>query len=171
MPRLGSAKVILYLFFITVMDTTVLPMVQIHSIVPSFLCLFVCYVAFEGGPPKTLYAAFWVGLIRDFLGVGPLGLEACIFVGLAFLLDFVVQKMERQFPGIYFLITFAFVFLVGALRLLLGYYEQLFMHMAGDYLAAVALTALYTSVLLPFFYFLTDRWLGHVGAKQYELFQ
>ncbi len=171
MPHLASAKVILYFLFLTVMDATILPVIQIRSIAPSFLYLFVCYVAFEWGSRKTPYAAFWAGLILDFLGGGPLGLEATILVGLAFLLDFTVQKMERQFPGIYFLITFFFVFFAGLLRLFLAYSETLPVSMMGDYLGLVAGAALYTSLLLPFFYFMTDRWFGHTVTKQYELFQ
>jgi hypothetical protein len=38
------------------------------------------------------------------------------------------------------------------------------------YLGMAAMTALYTSALLPLFNFLADRWFGHSSAKQYELF-
>ncbi|HNX69570.1 MAG TPA: rod shape-determining protein MreD [Candidatus Omnitrophota bacterium] len=172
MPRLASFKVILYFVFLMMMDATILPVFRIGAVYPSFLCLFVCYAAFEWGAPKTMYVAFWVGLLRDFLGGGMIGMEASLFVGLAFLLDFAVQKMEKQFPGIYMLITFLFVLIEGVLRLLLGYGDGLPSGWFGTHLGLVVLTALYTSVLLPVFYFLTDRWLGHKTAtKQYELFR
>lgn len=171
MPRLVSAKVILYFLFLAVLDGSVLPVFQIHSVYPSFLYLFICYAAFEWGAPKTVYVAFWAGLLRDLLGGGLIGLEASILVTLALVLDFLVQKMERQLPGIYFLITFLFVFCAGTARLLVSYAGELPPSLVWGYLGMIAMTALYTCALLPIFNFMTNRWIGHSSAKQYELFR
>jgi len=154
-----------------VLDGAVLPVFHIHHAYPSFLCLLICYSAFEWGPQRTIYVAFWAGLLRDFLGGGFLGLEAGLYVTLALALSFVVQKIEREFPGIYFLITFLFIFIAGALRLLCSCAEELPVSMVWNYLGLIALTAVYSAALLPFFYFLTDRWLGQSNIKQYELFR
>lgn len=171
MPRLFSAKVIAYFLLLLVLDGTVLPVLHIHNAYPSFLCLLICYSAFEWGPQRTIYVAFWAGLLRDLLGGGLLGLEATLFVALALALNFAIQKIEREFPGIYFLITFLFIFIAGALRLVFAYTEELPASMALDYLGLIALTAVYSAVLLRFFYFLTDRWMGQSNIKQYELFR
>lgn len=171
MPRLTSAKVIFCFLILTVLDGSVMPAFQIYSVCPSFLCLFVCYAAFEWGSSKTLYVAFWAGLLRDLLGGGLIGLEATLLVALAPALDFLVQKMERQLPGIHFIITFLFVFSAGALRLLVSYAGELSLSLVWEYLGMIALTALYTSALLPLFNFLVNRWFGHSSAKQYELFR
>jgi len=171
MPRLTSAKVILYFLFLAVLDGSVMPAFQIRSVYPSVLCLFICYAAFEWGAPKTVYVAFWVGLLRDFLGGGVIGLEATLLATLALALDFLVQKMERQLPGIYFIVTFLFVFCAGALRLLVSSLGELPPSLVWRYLGLIAMTALYTSALLPFFNFLTNRWLGPSAARQYELFR
>lgn len=170
MPRLFSAKVILYFIFLFVMDVTILPVFQIQCASPSLLCLLICYSAFEWGPERTVYVAFWAGLVRDLLGSGLLGVEAGLFVGMALLLNLVVQKIEREFPGMYFLITFLFIFLAGAVRLLFSYTGELPLAMVGHYLGRVSLVALYSALLLPVFYFVTDRWLGQSHIKQYELF-
>lgn len=171
MPRLASAKVIFYFFFLVVLDGSVLPAFQIHSVYPSFLYLFICYAAFEWGSSKTVFVAFWAGLLRDFLGGGLIGLEACLLVALALALDFIVQKMERQLPGIYFIITFLFVFCAGALRLLVSYTGELPISPIWTYLGTITMTALYTSAFLPIFNFLTNRWFGRSTTKQYELFR
>lgn len=171
MFRLSSTKIVLFLFFLAALDATILPAFQINSVAPNFLYLFICYAAYEWGSSKTLYVAFWVGLMRDFLGGGVLGIEATILVGLAFALDFVVRKIERQFPGIYFLITFLFIFLAGSLRLFLGFFGAVPVEMLGAYEGSVVLMALYTSALLPVFNILADHWFGRVSAKQYELFR
>ena len=170
MPRLVSAIVILYFIFLAVLDGAVMPVFQLRSVYPSFLYLFICYAAFHWGAPKTVYVAFWVGLLRDLLGGGLIGLEAVLLVALALALDFLVQKMERQLSGIYFVITFLFVFFAGVLRLLVSYAGDLPPALVGGYLGMIAMTALYTSALLPLFSFVTDRWFGHTSAKQYELF-
>jgi rod shape-determining protein MreD len=171
MPRLVSAKVIFYFLLLTVLDGTVMPAFQIHSVYPSLLYLFICYTAFEWGPPKTVYVAFWAGLLRDFLGGGLIGLEATLLVAVALALDFLVQKMERQLPGIYFIMTFLFAFCAGALRLLVSYVGELPSSLGWGYLGMIAMTALYTSALFPLFNFLTNGWFGHSSTKQYELFR
>jgi hypothetical protein len=86
-------------------------------------------------------------------------------------LDFLVQKMERGLPGIYFIITFLFVFSAGVLRLLTGYAGELPPSLVGDYLTSIAMMALYTSALLPLFNFVTHKWFGRSFTKQYELFR
>ncbi|HOW59756.1 MAG TPA: rod shape-determining protein MreD [Candidatus Omnitrophota bacterium] len=171
MPRLFSAKVILYFLFLIVLDGAILPVFHIASVFPSFLYLFVCYTAFEWGPQKTVYIAFWAGLARDLLGGGMIGVEATGLVALALGLDFLVQKMEREFPGMYWMITFLFVFFAGILRLFLGFPDELSSSVAGEYLGMITLAALYSSLVLPVFYFLTNRWFGQFTGKQYELFR
>ena len=171
MPRLVSAKVIFYFLLLAVLDGSVMPAFQIHSAYPSFLYLFICYAAFEWGSRKTVYVAFWAGLLRDFLGGGLIGLDAILLVALAPALDFLVQKMERQLPGMYFIITFLFVFCAGALRLLVSYGGELPPSLVGMYFGMITMIALYTTALLPLFSFLTNRWFGHSATKQYELFR
>ncbi|MFA7255411.1 MAG: rod shape-determining protein MreD [Candidatus Omnitrophota bacterium] len=171
MPHLASPKVILYFLFLAVLDGSVMPAFQIHSVYPSFLYLFICYAAFEWGAPKTVHVAFWVGILRDLLGGGLIGLEATLLVALALALDFLVQKMERELPGIYFLMTFLFVFCAGALRLLVSCSGELPASLIGGHLGMIAMTALYTSALLPVFNFITNRWLGRASTRQYELFR
>ena len=171
MPRLVSAKVILYFLLLSVLDGSVMPAFQIRSVCPSFLYLFICYAAFEWGSTKTVYVAFWAGLLRDLLGGGLIGLDATLLVALALALDFLVQKMERQLPGIYFIITFLCVFCAGALRLLVSYAGELPPSLVWGYLGMIAMTALYTSALLPLVNFLPNRWFGYSSTKQYELFR
>ena len=171
MPRLVSPKVIFYFLFLAVLDGTVMPVLQVRSVYPSCLFLFICYAAFEWGPYKTVCVAFWAGLLRDLLGGGVIGLEASLLVALALALNFLVQKIEREMPGIYFVMTVLFVFSAGALRLLADYTGDLPVSLVWRYLGLITMTALYTSALLPFFDFITDRWFGHSSTRQYELFR
>ena len=171
MPRLVSAKVIIFFLLLAVLDGSVMPAFQIGSVYPSFLYLFICYAAFQWGAPKTVYVAFWAGLLRDLVGGGLIGLDSTLLVVLALALDFLVQKMERQLPGIYFIITFLFVFFAGASRLLVSYAGELPVSLVWKYLGMIAMMAFYTSALLPAFNFLTNRWFGHSSTRQYELFR
>jgi rod shape-determining protein MreD len=155
---------------LAVFDGAVLPVFQVFSVYPSFLYLFICYAAFEWGGHKTIYIAFWAGLLRDLLGSGLIGLEASLLPALALALDFLVRKMERGSRWIYFLVTFLFVFFAGVLQLLAWYTGDLPASSAWNYLGLVAMRALYTAALLPFFYSVTNRWFDHGSVKQYELF-
>ncbi|MBU9889200.1 MAG: rod shape-determining protein MreD [Candidatus Omnitrophica bacterium] len=171
MPRLFSGKVIFYFLLLFVLDGTVLPGIQVNGAYPSFLCLLICYSAFEWGGQKTVYVAFWAGLLRDLLSPGPLGFEAGLCVLLAYALSFTVQKIEREFPGIYFLITFLYLLIVGVLRLLCSGFEGLPEAVSWSAVGGIALTALYSAAFLPLFYSITDGWMGKSHAKQYELFR
>lgn len=171
MPRLLSTKVIFYFLALAVLDASVMPVFQICSVYPSFLYLFVCYAAFEWGGHKTVYIAFWAGLLRDFQGSGLIGLEASLLPALALALDFLVRKMERGSRWIYIVITFLYIFSAGALRLLAGYAGTLPASQAWNYLGLVAMMALYTTAFLPLFYSVTNRWFGNSSIKQYELFR
>lgn len=170
MPRFFSAKVILLFIFLGVLDGTVMPVLQIRAVSPSFLYLFICYAAFEWGAPKTVTIAFWAGLLRDLMSGGLIGLEASLLAGLALGLDFLVQKMERGLPGIYFIITFLFAFCAGVLRLLVGYAGGLSTALTWEYLGLIAMTAIYTCAMLPVFNLMANRWFGASSTRQYELF-
>lgn len=171
MPRLASAKVILYFLLLSVLDATVMPVFQVRGVCPGFLLLLICYAAFEGGSHKAVYVAFWAGLLRDLLGGGLIGLEAGLLAVLALALDFLVQKIERELPAIYFVLTFLFVFCAGILRLFAGFLGGLPVSLTWNYLGLIAMTAIYTAAFLPIFNSLTDRWFGHSNVKQYELFR
>jgi len=171
MPRLVSAKVISWFLLLAVLDGAVMPAFQIRAVYPSLLCLFVCYASFQWGASKTVFVAFWAGLLRDLLGGGSIGLEATLMVLLALLLDFLVQKMERQLTWIYYVITFLFVFFAGVLSFLLTSAGKLPATSVGGYFGIIAMNALYTSALLPFFNFFANGWFGRSSGKQYELFR
>ncbi len=171
MPRLVSPRVILYFLWLAVLDGTVMPVFQIQGVYPSFLYLFVCYAAYEWGAPRTVYVAFWAGLLRDLLGGGLIGLEATLLSALALALDFMVQKMERGLPGIYFIMTFIFVFCAGLLRLLVGGAGEFSSRIVGECLGLISMTALYTCAMLPVFNFMSGLCLGRSSLKQFELFR
>ncbi len=171
MPRLFSAKIIFSFLLFAVLDGAVMPAFQVRSVYPSLLYLFVCYASFHWGAPKTVYVAFWAGLLRDLLGGGLIGFEATLMVLLALALDFLVQKMERQLTWIYYVITFLFVFSAGVLSFLITCAGKLPAPSVGGYFGVIAMNALYTSALLPVFNFVANGWFGRSSGKQYELFR
>lgn len=172
MPRLTTVKVILFFFLLAILEHTVLTALQIGGVYPSFLCLFVCYASIEWGAKKTIPVAFWAGLLKDLLGGGLLGVQAGIMVVAAAGLDQVVQKSERQFPGIYFLIAFIFTLVCGILNWALSEFIGGGTGAAADHLGSILGTALYTAVFFPAFDLLAGFWFGTRSLKrQYELFK
>lgn len=172
MPHLRSFKVVVFFFLLAILDQTVLSAFRIGKVYPSFLYLFVCYAAIEWETKKTLPVAFWAGLLKDLFGGGPLGLEAAIMVIVAAGLDQIVRKIERGFPGIYFLLTFSFVLVCETLSwmlfALMGGGTGAILENFGDILGM----AFYTALLLPVFDLFADFWFGSRSfSKQYELFK
>lgn len=172
MPRIFSWKIILFFLFLLVLDVSFTPALKINGIRPIFSYLFICYSAFEWGRLKTLYISVLTGISHDFLGIGFLGLETCILIVSALILDFVVHKTEREFPGIYFLLTFLFVLLVMVLKVLSAVFLGVSNGMVVGHLSQAFFTALYTSVFLPIFYHIADVWFREKNdSKQFELFK
>ena len=103
-PRFAFLLLILTLF-----DMGFNEVLQWRGSSPIFLYLLVCYAAFEWSSKKTLWCAFVVGVLRDALSGSFLGVETFSLVFCTAILDFIVHKIEREFPGIYFLLTVGFV--------------------------------------------------------------
>ncbi|OQA57568.1 MAG: rod shape-determining protein MreD [Candidatus Omnitrophica bacterium ADurb.Bin277] len=173
MHHLADLKVIFYFLFLAILDYSVLPAFRLGSVYPSFLYLFVCHAAFGWESKKTVPVAFWAGLLKDFLGGGVLGVQAGILVVFAILLDQVVRKIEREFPGIYFLLAFLFVFCCESLKLILGVFVGGLSGISPGHFGVIFLMALYTALLLPFFDVMTGSWFGRQvsSSRQYELFR
>lgn len=172
MPRLTSFKVIFFFLILAVVDHSVLPAIRIGQAFPSFLYLFVCYAAVEWETRKTLPVAFWAGFLKDLFGGGYLGVMTGVLVLVAAALDQVVRRIERQFPGIYFLIVFAFVFMCEALQWGLTVLTGNWTGEVGGHFGGILGMAVYTAVFFPVFDALANLWFGkHPALKQYELFK
>ncbi len=109
--------------------------------------------------------------MRDIISGSILGVDAFILSSLAFGLNFLVQKMERGLPGIYFLVVFIFSFTAGFFELIAGFIGGLPLAGLGTFTAKIFGTALYTSALLPIFNKMTAFFLGRTNVKQFELFK
>lgn len=172
MPRLASVKVILFFLILAVLDHSVLPALRIGKVFPSFLYLFVCYAAVEWETKKTLPVAFWAGFLKDLSSGGYLGVMTGILVLVAAGLDQVVRRIERQFPGIYFLVVLVFILLCETLHWLIAEMTGRWTGNVAAHLGDIFGTAFYTAALFPLFDRLADLWFGkHPSLKQYELFK
>ncbi|OQA40116.1 MAG: rod shape-determining protein MreD [Candidatus Omnitrophica bacterium ADurb.Bin314] len=172
MSRLATFKIAFFFLFLAILDHSVMPAFRIGNACPSFLYIWICYVSFEWEARKTIPVAFWAGLLKDLMSGGPLGFQTGILVAVAFLLDQTVQRIEREFPGIYFLLTFLFVLLCEASKLVLEIFVGRIHGFVPVHLGVIFLMALYTALLLPVFDILAGFWLGRRSlTRQYELFR
>jgi rod shape-determining protein MreD len=166
-----SGRVIFYLFFLLIIDLCVSPLIAADAVRPVFLYLMIIYAAFEWQWERTFALALFVGILRDATGSHPFGIETTVLVLTSLALDFVIRTIERKSWLVRFMVTLLYVLSVsvGALILsaLLGYRQ----YWTWQSLMLCFQTALYTGMIMPFFFYFTSRWFTrrHI-VRQYELF-
>lgn len=171
MYRIFSKRLIFYLIVLLVLDLALMPYFRWHDIQPILIYLIILYSVFQWGIQQTLMLAFGVGLLRDLVSSQTLGIETTALVCASLVLDFLVQKMDRYRLSLKLIVTFVFVFFVLLFSLFLsGFISDVPMN---GYALWVALgSALYTTALVPIFFFVTSVWFGQKTLlKQYELFK
>ena len=172
MHRILSARVIFYLFLLLIIELTILPVFRIGSIQPQLLYLMILYVAFQWGWQKTIPMALTVGILRDLAGSQYFGYEAMALVLTSWLLDLLVRSVERDSWSLKMVTAFLFVFLVTMFHMMLLSVLTPQTYVSWHWCGINLATALYTALLLPFFFHFTAKWFGdRVTFKQYELFQ
>ena len=98
-------------------------------------------------------------------------MEMLAFVCGGSVLDTVAHKIEREFPGIYFLLTTIFCFFILTGEILLDSVLGKAAPITLDHLRVIFLSSVYTSLFLPLFYQVADAlFKPHSELKQYELF-
>ncbi len=171
MPRIFSGKVILYFFLLLVADLCWSPWIAVGGAQPVFLYLMVVYSAFQWGAWRSVPVAIVAGLARDLTGSLDLGVETLVLFISTLVLDFLVQKLDRESQLVRMIAAFLFVFWV---LLELAYCSSFFgmkLPVTGHALLGILTTALYTAVWTPVFFGVTSRWFhDRTPMKQYELF-
>lgn len=171
MPRILSAKVLIFVFLLHIIDLSLTSLLRVGPVRPVFLYLAIVYASFQWGGRKTLALSAVAGGLRDITGVHPVGVETVVLVVSALLLDFWVHKIERQSLLVRTVSAFLYIalalFLILTVSTLLGEPVGLSTYLA----ASILLTALYTACWTPVFFYLAMRWFhDKVPMKQYELF-
>ena len=172
MYRVFSGRVILYLLFLLVLDITLVPLVRIGFVRPVLEYLIILYAAFQWGWQKTLPIAITVGILRDFVSSQSLGIETSSLIFASFVLDLLVQKMEREIWFLRLTAAFLFVFCASMSSLILSSFLGEGIHVSGASVTIALGTSFYTAILMPPFFYLTARWFhDRFAFKQYELFR
>ncbi|MCM8775465.1 MAG: hypothetical protein NC930_03845 [Candidatus Omnitrophica bacterium] len=172
MPRVLSLKVAVYLLFWLAVDLCFGSLLEIKTAKPIFLYLMVTYAAFQWEASKILPMAVACGILRDLAGTHPFGLETCVLFFASAVLEFLVHKIDREFPIVRLAATFLFLLCVLTMILLvsriLGFYANISW---GAFWIALG-TAFYTTCLSPIFFLVTSYWFhDKLRLKQYELFK
>ena len=172
MPRLFSAKVILYLCLLILLDWAFLAPFRSATFQPVLIYLVIPYAAFEWHWRQALRLSLIVGVLRDVLSSQPLGVETAVLFTAALAIGFFVQKIERRSWIMRILAGFIFVYGVSLLVLvisnLLGFSHQ----SLWECFALSWAGALSTVIFLPVFFYATSMWFGEkFSLRQYELFK
>ena len=172
MSRVISRSLILYLLILVVFEMTLLRLIRIGNATPLLVYLMVFYAGLEWGWRTVIPVAFCAGLMRDFTGFAPFGVEASSLVLAGLILDIMVQKIEHGLMFFRMAIAFLFVFCVLSLNylfaLVLGSRSGFAWQDLRDFTGA----ALYTALVYPVFFYVTALWFHNRRLlKQYELFR
>lgn len=171
MYRFISARFLIFVVFLLILEYTLFPFFLFLKGRPDFLYLMVLDYAFFNPWEKTPFFSLGVGLLRDFLGGHLFGIETLSFALTGYLLSLGVQKLERDNLWVRLGMSFLFVWLTETLSVGLAGWLGTSRGFTLDLMGTVFLTTLYTVALAPGFFWLTNRWFGRLPfLKQYELF-
>lgn len=158
MPRLLSTKVILFLFFLTALDMSVVPFLYRGSGGPIFSYLFVIYTAFEWHWTKTFPAALMAGILRDLLSIQFFGAEI-LALGLgAFALIFIIQNISSSSWVLRLIGTILFVTVVLSVLIVFHAATLASYRISWSQISACFFSALMTALLMPPFFFVARMW-------------
>lgn len=171
MLRALRFKIILLGVILLILDCSFAPVIQISGARPLFSFLLIAYAAFHWDSRRILPLAAFLGLARDILGGGVWGVEMLSLLCVGYLLDLISHKIEREFPGIYFLLTVIFCFFVLLGEMFLDSALGKAAPITMDHLRVIFLSSIYTVLFLPLFYQIADfLFQPHSELRQYELF-
>lgn len=172
MLRTFRFKIIFLSVILLILDICFSHVMEFSGARPVFSFLLLAYAAFHWESRRILPLAAFLGLSRDILGGGVLGVEMLAMVCGGYVLDALAHKIEREFPGIYFLITVIFCFFVLLGEMLIDMVLGKASFAAGANLRVILLSSLYTGLFLPLFYQIADfLFKPHSELRQYELFR
>ena len=172
MRRLYTPKVIIYFFILLILDATLAPIFRFGDIRFFLTYLIVIYAAFQWSWKRVLPTASVIGVLRDLMGTGPIGIETFSLIASAVILHFAVQKVEREQTILRMVCAGLFTFFV-----------LLFQGIAYLFLTGINFDVLYylsfslgsslvTGLLVPIFFFISSWWFhDRATIKQYDLFQ
>lgn len=171
MFRVLTARLSVCMILFLVLDIVVRPHIAIAGFAPIFLYALVIYTAFEWDVKRSLMTAGFVGVLRDLTGYHPLGAETITLVGMTFLLNLLLLKIDRQSAFTRFVLAFILVHMTLLLNLFwIAIFESSQFAPAAPMRVAFGtalVTAVASGILSPFM----RRWFrDRSSIKQYELF-
>lgn len=165
-------KLVLLSAILLIFDSCIAPLLEVAGARPVFSFLLIAYAAFHWDSRRILPLAAFLGLSRDLLGGGIIGVEMLALVCCGFVFDAVAHKIEREFPGIYFLLAVIFCFFVLLGEMVLDSILGRAWLINEDSARIIFMSSVYTALFLPLFYQIADfLFKPHSELRQYELFR
>ncbi len=79
-----------------ILQTTVMPYLAIGEAAPDLVFLLVVFLAMQRSTTVGIWTAFGAGLLQDIAAGGPLGLNAVLLIGLAYLAGQARRKLFKD---------------------------------------------------------------------------
>ena len=153
-------------------DYTLSPLFSFLKGRVELLDLLILDYAFFWRWERVPFFGLWIGLVRDFLVGHLFGIETLSLTVSGLLLHLGAQKLEREIFSIRLGMSFLFVFISSLLSVILGTGIEASRGLSWDLIGYTLRTSIYTTALVPAFFWMTDRWFGRsLFLKQYRLFR
>lgn len=135
------------------------PIIQVNSVVPNILLVFVIVLAIIRPPDSTYIYAFVLGLISDLLANMPVGLSSLLLLIACFALPRVFHVLDDSSPVMPIVAIASVVLVIGLVEmivmLVLGYPASFFELLGGRVLPGF----IYNSIVGAAVYFLCRKFV------------
>jgi len=170
--RVLSAPVILFIFFLHILDLTITPLITLGSARVIFVYLFVVYAAFQWEGQQATPAALMAGLLRDLSGSEILGSETLALTASAIFLDWFSQKLDRRSAPVRAAAAFFFFASTLSLVLILSAFSSPENAQVPAKISILFQVSLANAALTAVFFPLLSQWFrDDRPLRQYELFR
>jgi len=142
------------LLFNFIIQSTILPFLQIVGIQPDTLIVIVSCFGLLGGTGYGLFTGLAGGLLQDILYGGPVGLNALHYMIIGFLTGLLY---DRIFTGRFIVPTFIALcgsLLRGLMMMAYLYFTRVSVSLNNGFTLVLLPEALYTAIFMPFTYYL-----------------
>jgi rod shape-determining protein MreD len=135
-----------------VLQTSLLPVWLPTGAAPDLALLLVVFLALQRRTTLGLWSGFWLGLLQDAAGGAPLGLNATVLVGVAYLAGMLRTKLFKEHASAQVAIV---VLMTGVQQLTMFYWLNTLWHADhsfGTWVHRVLVMTAYHAVLAPFLF-------------------
>jgi len=140
------------IFFITLVQSTVLDNIAIYNVKPNLLMVFIVSVALLGSNVEGAVVGFICGLVQDMVSGGPIGFYALLGLYLGFAIGSINERLYRENVLVTIIVTFISTVVYEFSVYFLSYFEKGSLQLVYPFTHVILPEAVYNSVVSIFIF-------------------